>query len=147
MFAQNMMTKPWNQPRWPDARAPVGPALSCRLIGIRREWPAHGKLGTDVLIALASLRSDSVPGLTTVPVNDSPIGQKQFATSTPLIFPARSHAKLKQLANVFILIGEAGQMRGVLRSFFCPGSSCLSPAESAPEASTATIRRRPQAPR
>ena len=63
MFAQNMMTKPWNQPRWPDARAPVGPALSCRLIGIRREWPAHGKLGTDVLIALASLRSELSPGI------------------------------------------------------------------------------------
>src|SRR5215831_9697674 len=51
-----------------------------------------------------------VPGLTTVPVNDSPIGQKQFVTSTPLIFPARSHAKLKHWANVFILIGEAGQL-------------------------------------
>src|SRR5262245_3982786 len=63
MFAQNMMTKPWNQPRWPDARAPVGPALSCRLIGIRREWPAYGNLGTDVLIALASLRSELSPGI------------------------------------------------------------------------------------
>jgi hypothetical protein len=39
------------------------------------------------------------------------IGQKQFATSTPLIFPARSHAKLKQLANVFIVvIVESGQV-------------------------------------
>src|SRR5215467_754332 len=52
-----------------------------------------------------------VPGSTTVPVNDSPIGQKQFATSTPLIFPARSHAKLKQLANVFfVVILESGQV-------------------------------------
>lgn len=41
--------------------APVGPALSCRLIGIRREWPAYGKLGTDVLTALASLRSELSP--------------------------------------------------------------------------------------
>src|SRR5215468_4950340 len=64
--------------------------------------------------------ANSVPGLTTVPVNDSPIGQKQFATSTPLIFPARSHAKLKQLANVFILIAEAGQVRGGAALFFLP---------------------------
>src|SRR5262249_19941803 len=45
---------------------------------------------------------NGVPRGTPPPVNDSAIGQKQFATSTPLIFPARSHAKLKQLANVFI---------------------------------------------
>ena len=45
--------------------APVGPALSCRLIGIRREWPAYGKFETDVhiLIVLASLRSELSPGL------------------------------------------------------------------------------------
>jgi hypothetical protein len=42
--------------------APVGPALSCRLIDIRREWPAYGNLGADVLIALASLRSELSPG-------------------------------------------------------------------------------------
>src|SRR4029077_6615813 len=54
---------------------------------------------------------NSVPGRTAPPVNDSAIGQKQFATSTPLIFPARSHAKLKQLANVFIVvIVESGQV-------------------------------------
>ena len=45
--------------------AAVGPALSCRLIGIRREWPAYGKFETDVhiLIVLASLRSELSPGL------------------------------------------------------------------------------------
>src|SRR5262245_23675744 len=51
---------------------------------------------------------NGVPRGTPSPVNNSAIGQKQFATSTPLIFPARSHAKLKQLANVFIV--EAGQV-------------------------------------
>src|SRR5262245_54924968 len=51
---------------------------------------------------------NGVPRGTPSPVNDSAIGQKQFATSTPLIFPARTHAKLKQLANVFI--AEAGQL-------------------------------------
>src|SRR5262245_65975588 len=56
MFAQNMMTKPRNQ-----SRCPAGPALSRRLIGITREWPAYRKLGTDVLIALASLRSERSP--------------------------------------------------------------------------------------
>src|SRR5262245_10957801 len=61
---------------------------------------------------------NGVPGATTVPVNDSPIGQKQFATSTPLIFPARSHAKLKQLANVFV--AEAGQKFGGAALFFLP---------------------------
>src|SRR5215813_7029365 len=66
MFAQNMMTKSWNQPRWPDVTAPIGSALSCRLIGIRRirrEWTTYGKLGTDVLLALASLRSEPSPGI------------------------------------------------------------------------------------
>ena len=33
-----------------------------RLIGIGREWRAYGKLGTDVLIALASLRTERSPG-------------------------------------------------------------------------------------
>src|SRR5262249_36986275 len=61
---------------------------------------------------------NGVPGVTTAPVNDSPIGQKQFATSTPLIFPARTHAKLKQLANVFI--AEAGQKFGGAALFFLP---------------------------
>jgi len=41
---------------------PVGPALSCRLIGIRREWRAYGNFGADVLIALASLRTERSPG-------------------------------------------------------------------------------------
>src|SRR5262245_60922216 len=46
------------------------------------------------------------------------LGKKQFATSTPLIFPARSHAKLKQLANVFV--AEAGQKFGGAALFFLP---------------------------
>src|SRR5262245_30443479 len=41
--------------------APVGPALSCRLTVIGREWRAYGKLGTDVLTALASLRTERSP--------------------------------------------------------------------------------------
>src|SRR5262245_24751916 len=53
---------------------------------------------------------NGVPRGTSPPVNDSAIGQKQFATFTPLISPARTHAKLKQLANVFIAVGEAGQV-------------------------------------
>ena len=35
--------------------------VSPRLTVIEREWPAYGKLGTDVLIALASLRSELSP--------------------------------------------------------------------------------------
>src|SRR5262249_50037199 len=48
-----------------ECTAPVAPALSCRLIGIRREWPAYGKFETDVhiFIVLASLRSELSPGL------------------------------------------------------------------------------------
>src|SRR5262250_2673532 len=62
--------------------------------------------------------SNGVPRGTTAPVNDSPIGQKHVATSTPLIFPARTHAKLKQLAKVFD--AEAGQWFGGAALFFLP---------------------------
>jgi hypothetical protein len=44
--------------------APVGPALSCRLLVIQLvqlECRAYGKLGTDVIIALASLRTERSP--------------------------------------------------------------------------------------
>ena len=44
-----------------ECTVPIGSALSCGLIGIRREWRAYGKLGTDVLTALASLRSELSP--------------------------------------------------------------------------------------
>src|SRR5262245_45666308 len=44
--------------------------------------------------------SNLVPGATGVPCNDSAIAQKHVATCTPRIFPARTHAKEKQLANV-----------------------------------------------
>src|SRR5262245_15726229 len=43
-------------------RAPVGPAVSCRLIVIEREWRAYGNLGTDVRILLASLGTERSPG-------------------------------------------------------------------------------------
>src|SRR5215831_4638819 len=62
--------------------------------------------------------SNGVPRSTPPPVKSSPIGQKHVATSTPLIFPARTHAKLKQLANVFIT--EAGQKFGGAALFFLP---------------------------
>src|ERR1700757_2372175 len=61
---------------------------------------------------------NAAPGATAAPVNEYPIGQKHVATSTPLIFPARSHAKLKQLANVFVK--EAGQKFGGAALFFLP---------------------------
>src|SRR5262245_41866368 len=70
---------------------------------------------------------NGVPRGTPSPVNDSAIGQKQFATSTPLIVPARTHAKLKQLANVFIaeagllLKGAAVFLGSRLQFFICCG--------------------------
>src|SRR5262245_8708918 len=62
--------------------------------------------------------SNGVPGSTPAPVKSSPIGQKHVATSTPLICPARTHAKLNQLANVFV--AEAGQELGGAALFILP---------------------------
>src|SRR5262245_25267463 len=44
-----------------DPRLLIYDEVLPRLIGIEREWRAYGKLGTDVLIALASLRSQLSP--------------------------------------------------------------------------------------
>jgi len=60
--------------------------------------------------------------VTPPPSNDSAIGQKHVATSTlPCIVPERTHAKLKQLANVFIVVVVlSGQILGGAKLFTLP---------------------------
>ena len=63
--------------------------------------------------------TNASPRGTGVPCADSPIGQKHVATSTfPWIFPARTHAKEKQLTG--LNIGVVIQIKKDVALFFLP---------------------------
>src|SRR5262249_1900857 len=69
-------------------------------------WPGWGPVG--------------VAAGTGVPSSDSPSGQRQVATSTPLIFPARTQEKLKQFANCVPTPRSSGHTKYGASLFFFP---------------------------